>query len=229
VLVDSDGTFTMSGGEVSGNTANSGGGVYVMGSSGTFTKSGGTIYGADASDALKNTATSDYNYGHAVYVDGSPVKRRNTTADASVNLDSAVSGAAGGWVDVSIGISNVVYTGDWALQGDGRRKSPAISHSDVTKARISFTSSGINAFISVQLDASSESGCDFAFVSTLDNASASYSSGYYDRISGTDATTSTVIVTIPVSTAGDHFLEIGYQKDDSESGGSDCAWFKVIQ
>jgi hypothetical protein len=69
VFVVGDGTFTMSGGEISGNTANyGGGGVYVMGSSGTFTKSGGTIYGADASDALKNTATSGYNYGHAVAV-----------------------------------------------------------------------------------------------------------------------------------------------------------------
>jgi hypothetical protein len=68
--------------------------VYV--SNGTFTKqSGGTIYGSNASGSLKNTATDGDNYGHAVYV--SSTKRRNTTAGVNVNLDSSVSGAAGGW------------------------------------------------------------------------------------------------------------------------------------
>jgi len=56
VYVDG-GTFTMSGGEISGNTSSSyGGGVYVNG--GTFTMSGGEISG--------NTAA----YGGGVYVDG---------------------------------------------------------------------------------------------------------------------------------------------------------------
>jgi hypothetical protein len=87
------GTFEMSGGEISGNTGSPGGGVCVA--TGTFTKQGGgTIYGSDASDALKNTATSGNNYGHAVYVYGSPAKKRNTTAGLGVTLDS---GTAGGW------------------------------------------------------------------------------------------------------------------------------------
>jgi hypothetical protein len=97
--VYSSGTFTMSGGTISGNTASSsygaGGGVYVGG--GTFTKSGtGTavIYGSNASDTLKNTASS--NNGHAVYVN-SGSKKRNTTARAMDALDSSVAGAAGGW------------------------------------------------------------------------------------------------------------------------------------
>jgi hypothetical protein len=94
VYVASNGTFTMSGGEIAGNTANSGGGVYV--DSGRFTKSGGTIYGSNASDTLKNTATS----GNAVYA--SSAKKRNATAGPDVNMDSTKDGAAGGWLEISI-------------------------------------------------------------------------------------------------------------------------------
>ncbi|MDR1325589.1 MAG: InlB B-repeat-containing protein [Treponema sp.] len=46
VVVNSGGTFTMSGGEISGNTASWGGGVYV---SGTFTMTGGVVSGNRAS------------------------------------------------------------------------------------------------------------------------------------------------------------------------------------
>jgi hypothetical protein len=51
------GTFTMSGGTISGNTATSanGGGVYVDG--GTFTMKGGTIYGREAGTGLANTGS----------------------------------------------------------------------------------------------------------------------------------------------------------------------------
>jgi hypothetical protein len=55
-VVVKGGTYTMSGGSVSGNTAaNTGGGVLVDG--GTFTLSGGTIGGVSTS-GLGNTATS---------------------------------------------------------------------------------------------------------------------------------------------------------------------------
>jgi uncharacterized repeat protein (TIGR02543 family) len=88
------GTFTMNGGEISGNTASNsyGGGVYVY--SGTFTKSGGTITGNGTVNG--NSARSG---GNAVYVDSSPVKRRESTAGPEVNMDSRISGAAGGWED----------------------------------------------------------------------------------------------------------------------------------
>jgi uncharacterized repeat protein (TIGR02543 family) len=91
------GTFAQSGGEISGNTASRGGGAYIS-SSGTFTKkAGGVIYGSNAGDGLKNTATEGYTYGHAVYIDSSPIKIRNATADSGVALDGATSGATGGW------------------------------------------------------------------------------------------------------------------------------------
>ncbi|GBU27051.1 hypothetical protein R84B8_00572 [Treponema sp. R8-4-B8] len=99
------GTFTMSGGEIFGNTASDNGGGVSVSESETFifTKSGsGTITGY-ASDTVNGNVVKDSsgvvlnNKGHAVYIDSSPVKRRECTAGPEVNLDSSVSGSAGGW------------------------------------------------------------------------------------------------------------------------------------
>jgi hypothetical protein len=128
-------------------------------------------------------------------------------------------------------ISNITYRsvsgGEWTLESDGRYKSPPINDGSVTKMRVSFTSNSANASITIQLDVSSYSswGGDYAFISQLDTASATYDGDYYSRIYGTNSTT----VTIPVPTAGSHFVDIGYRKDSSMSSGSDCAWFTVIQ
>ncbi|MDR0645029.1 MAG: fibronectin type III domain-containing protein [Treponema sp.] len=132
-------------------------------------------------------------------------------------------------VDSGGSIGAITYSsvsgGEWTLLSDGRRQSPVTAHGATSKVRISFTSTEANASISIQLAVSSESGCDYAFISTLDNASATYSSGYFSGslISGEQ----TVTVTIPVPTAGEYFIDIGYRKDGSAVYGSDCAWFKV--
>jgi uncharacterized repeat protein (TIGR02543 family) len=124
------------------------------------------------------------------------------------------------------GITYSSVSGDaWTLESDGRRRSPVISDGSTTKERVSFTSPD-NATITVQLDvSSSESNYNYAFISTLDNGSATYYNGYYTGsfISGTTSVT----VTIPIPTAGSHFIEIGYWKNGPNSSGSDCAWFKV--
>jgi uncharacterized repeat protein (TIGR02543 family) len=98
VYVFANSTLTMSGGIISNNTASdAGGGVYVSGNS-TFTKQAGSIiYGSNGTTSLRNTATSGNDYGHAVYVDSSPAKKRNTTAGTSVIMVSGISGSAGGW------------------------------------------------------------------------------------------------------------------------------------
>jgi hypothetical protein len=103
-LSSSNSRFTMSGGTISGNTSSqnySGGGVNVDG--GTFTKTGGgPIYGYTAGDddnsnkVVNASGVILNNRGHAVYVN-SGSKRRETTAGPAVNLDSSVSGTAGGW------------------------------------------------------------------------------------------------------------------------------------
>jgi hypothetical protein len=101
-VFDSSVTFTMSGGTISGNTADAsssyGGGVYV--NTGTFIKQpdSGVIYGSDASSSLRNTAAGDSDsYGHAVYVDSIPAKKRDTTAGTGILLDTSLSGSSGGW------------------------------------------------------------------------------------------------------------------------------------
>jgi len=93
-----DGTFGMQAGEISGNTAITyGGGVYVTGTEASFTKTGGTVtgYTSDAANgnAVKNSLGAIQNErGHAVYVNSSPAKRRETTAGPGDDLDSSVSG-----------------------------------------------------------------------------------------------------------------------------------------
>ena len=85
-------TFTMAGGEISGNTASrNGGGVYLRLQT-TFTKTGGIIHGM-VGTANDNRAG---NSGHAVIV-SSPRRYRNSTAGPTVRMNSATAGAAGGW------------------------------------------------------------------------------------------------------------------------------------
>jgi hypothetical protein len=81
------GTFTMSGGTISGNSCDfRGGGVQV--SDGTFIKTGGTIYGSDAAASNRNRADKN-GWGHAVYKSGYPsVKYRDDTAGPSVNINT---------------------------------------------------------------------------------------------------------------------------------------------
>jgi hypothetical protein len=111
-----NGTFTMKSGTIKGNTAADtgatpsiggfGGGVYVD-NNGKFTKTGGTIYGKAASatendntTVIANTGGNTFtDNGNAVYVtavydtdaNAEPIrseKKRNSTADNTVNLNS---------------------------------------------------------------------------------------------------------------------------------------------
>lgn len=101
VYVGTGCTFTMSGGTIYGNKTSEigGGGVYIDNT--TFIKTGGIITGY-ADDPVNGNVVKNSsgvvlnNYGHAVYVYGSPEKRRETTAGSDVNLDSSVPGTAGG-------------------------------------------------------------------------------------------------------------------------------------
>jgi hypothetical protein len=124
-------------------------------------------------------------------------------------------------------IGNISYspvTGSaWALQSDGRYKSPAIGSNGITKMRVSFTTVEANVGLTINLDVSSEFNYDYAFVGNLDSSSATSANNYYDRISG--ATSKEITITIPNS--GSHFIEIGYGKDGSGTAGSDCAWFRI--
>ncbi|MDR1980360.1 MAG: hypothetical protein LBQ39_01910 [Tannerellaceae bacterium] len=133
-----------------------------------------------------------------------------------------------GWVDAptssSGGLTDIGHNGDWVLQADGTRKSPAIDHNGITKNNLLFTTEGTNQTIQIYLKVSSEANYDWALVGLLDNGNLTISSNYTDRISGTAEKT----ITVNVPTAGLHGLQIAYAKDSSVVGGSDCAWYKVL-
>ncbi|MDR1949003.1 MAG: hypothetical protein LBQ38_06410 [Spirochaetaceae bacterium] len=127
------------------------------------------------------------------------------------------------------GISNgsfsaVAGSEPWTLQTDGSRKSPAIGDSGVTKTRFSFTASA-GAVLHINLTVSSEDGYDYAFIGPLDTSATYDSYSNLASISGTDSRT----VTVNISTAGTHWIEIGYRKDSTTSGGSDCAWVEIME
>jgi hypothetical protein len=87
----------MTGGEIFGNSSNSGGGGV---SSPNILKTGGTIYGYPASPVAKSNmaqntdGTPKNNSGHAATCSG---KHRESTAGPEVDLDSSVAGSDGGW------------------------------------------------------------------------------------------------------------------------------------
>jgi hypothetical protein len=97
VLVAGSGSFAMSGGTITGNTVTApsggtyGGGVCVQNKqTGIFTKNGGGIID-DTNAAQTGKVACIYDGGF----NGSTV--RNTTADTSVYMHSAIAGDAGGW------------------------------------------------------------------------------------------------------------------------------------
>ena len=107
IFIFHGGIFSMHGGTITGNTVRNntgvGGGVYADGTGGSITKDGGTITGYDPVNEPNGNVVKDSsviiqsNRGHAVVSQILSVKRRETSAGPTVNLDSNVSGPAGGW------------------------------------------------------------------------------------------------------------------------------------
>jgi hypothetical protein len=125
VYVDYDGTFTMNGGEISGNTANNtninsyntgGGGVYVD-YDGTFTMNGGEISGNTASNSNSNGGGG----GGYVHSGGTFTKTNGTiTGYASDTVNGNVVKNSSGVVQDNRG--HAVYVGSSPVK---RRESTA--------------------------------------------------------------------------------------------------------
>ena len=95
------GTFTMSGGIITGNTASENGGGVYNNRYGSFKKIGGTITGYNSDQANGNVVKDEEGViarkGHAVYVTS---VRKETTAGPEVNLyDENGKKASGAWDD----------------------------------------------------------------------------------------------------------------------------------
>ena len=125
---------------------------------------------------------------------------------------------------VSVEYVNMDSYGLWTIDGV-YRKSPVITHNQVTREKILFYTNVANAVVRFEIKANSESNYDWLFVGKVDDANASYSN-YQDRVSGTGTNTKTVSITVPA--AGQHFVIVGYRKDSSNNTGSDCGWYRLL-
>ena len=85
VYVDEGGTFTMAGGSINNNKATSGGGGGVMVNLGTFTLSGGSITGIATNDETYGSGGGVCLYG-TFYLSGDSIIQNNTKAGATDNL-----------------------------------------------------------------------------------------------------------------------------------------------
>ncbi|MFR9171902.1 InlB B-repeat-containing protein [Evtepia sp.] len=85
VYVDEGGTFTMAGGSINNNKATSGGGGGVMVNLGTFTLSGGSITGNATNDETYGSGGGVCLYG-TFYLSGDSIIQNNTKAGATDNL-----------------------------------------------------------------------------------------------------------------------------------------------
>ena len=87
--------FTMEGGVISGNTASHRGGAVYIEVNDFFKKTGGTINGNDVTNP--NNANGASPAGHAVFYFNRYIYYRNKTAGPNDNMDSGKEDEAGGW------------------------------------------------------------------------------------------------------------------------------------
>jgi hypothetical protein len=87
--------FIMENGEIWGNKANAGGGVFVNGNGAHFSKGAGILYGSDAEEEIKrNLATLGENRGDAAWK-SFPNMYRTKTVGINDSLDSY---SPDGWI-----------------------------------------------------------------------------------------------------------------------------------
>lgn len=113
------------------------------------------------------------------------------------------------------------YTGNWIKEGKVY-KSNTISDDEYTVERVAFNITDSSRDLIVYLEVSSEYDYDFLYLSKADTAFST--SNYQTRISGQTSK----YVKLIFSGSGDHFFEVAYVKDDSDSEGNDCGRFMVI-
>ena len=136
VHVAGNGIFTMEGGTVSGNTALSGGGVYVE--RGTFTMTGGTFSGNTAVSASSITASSN---GGGVYVTGNGTFAMTGGEISGNTAKSSSSGNSYGG-GVYVGSGTFTMSGTAIISGNTASGNGSSSGSGVYVGSGTFTMSG---------------------------------------------------------------------------------------
>lgn len=130
-----------------------------------------------------------------------------------------------GWSDTpDCDTINVSHGNTFTLK-DGYYKSPAVDANGIAKNRLTFTTTKPNQLLAIELWASSETSYDFVLVGKLDTEGLTRSANYFDRISGNGVKK---VVYLPIPTAGSHFVDIAYAKDNSNDNYEDCGRYRIV-
>lgn len=108
---------------------------------------------------------------------------------------------------------------------DGYYNSPTIAANEITTNRISIVTTKPNQMIAIEIWAQSEANFDFVLVGKLDTEGLTRTTNYLDRVSGPNAKK---VVYLPIPTAGTHFVDIAYAKDQSNDLHGDCGHYRIV-
>ncbi|KAA6300909.1 MAG: hypothetical protein EZS26_002935 [Candidatus Ordinivivax streblomastigis] len=150
------------------------------------------------------------------YDEAKAVTDNFTTIDGGLILTSLIKMQANG-------LQILGYQGDWALQADGYYRSPELQLGEITRISIYFRTTKPNDTLAIDLKVSSKVGWGFGFIGQLDQVGSEVFESFY-AVSGEETHT----VSVPVPNAGNHSIEVGYEKENADKVGDDCTRFKVI-
>lgn len=108
---------------------------------------------------------------------------------------------------------------------NGYYNSPAIENNEITKNRITIVTTKPNQMVAIEIWAQSETNFDFVLVGKLDTEGLTRTANYLDRISGPDAKK---VVYVSIPTAGTHFVDVAYAKDQSNGKNGDCGHYRIV-
>ena len=130
-----------------------------------------------------------------------------------------------GWSDTPDREDIITTHGTVFTFKDGYYVSPTIDHNGITKNRITLVTTKPNQTVAIEIWAQSETNYDFVLVGKLDTEGLTRTTNYLDRVSGPDAKK---IVYVNIPTAGTHFVDVAYAKDQSNSLNGDCGRYRII-
>lgn len=108
---------------------------------------------------------------------------------------------------------------------NGYYNSPAIADNEITKNRITIVTTKPNQMVAIEIWAQSETSFDWVLVGKLDTEGLTRNANYLDRVSGPDAKK---VVYVSIPTAGTHFVDVAYAKDQSNSVNGDCGHYRIV-
>lgn len=142
--------------------------------------------------------------------------RRDTVQPAKPTSTSAVPDGWRPYMQGYADVSPAISSGSWTANGNVFT-SNVIDHKGSTWSKISFTTTTANAVVVIRITASSEPNYDWGYICKLDSDYGTSSSKYLARVCGTQEQT----VEITVASAGEHYIYVGYTKDNSGSKNND--------